>query len=519
MQVAPALSLRNISKSFGSVMANTNLCLEVAKGTIHGILGENGAGKSTAMKILYGMQEPDAGEIWIDGHRRKILSPMDAKALGIGMVHQHFMLSEDQSVLENIVLGHEPSYPELSFLPASLQILNLEAARIRLRQLIQDHGFDVPLDAAVSGLSVGILQRVEILKLLYNQAKILILDEPTAVLNAREVQIFFAQLRILAKAGATILIVTHKLRELLAVTDAISVFRAGQVIATLATKDTDADQLAALMIGKKIEPVRNNRMGVKAEKALLRIHQWPLKPRFSDKNGDQAFNLELFPGEILGLAGVEGNGQNELVELLRHPNLAANVSSEAGLELFGQDARAWNAAEVTAAGLGCIPADRHREAVLLDWTAIQNFLLGYQRQACFRLGPFIRWQTVAEATRKGMKSCDVQPLNPDLELKYFSGGNQQKFVIAREIYHRPKLLIAVHPTRGVDIGAIQLIHKTLLDLRAQGMAVLLISSELDEIIALSDRILVMENYRVTASFSGETCDETALGLAMSGGMG
>ncbi len=515
-EATPAVRMLGIRKAYGSCISNADVNLEVSRGTIHGILGENGAGKSTAMKILYGMVAADAGEIWIDGKKCHMRSPLEAKALGIGMVHQHFMLSEAHSVLENIILGMEPLYPSLGWLPEALQPLAMRTAREKLERLMNEHGLEVPLDASVDSLSVGTLQRVEILKLLYQETRILILDEPTAVLTPQEVDRFFIQLKHLAATGKTILIVTHKLRELLAVTDSISIFRAGSVIASVATSSIDADALAALMIGKKLDPVQNNSKQLREGKPLLSIQNWPLKKTRNPSFQHETFSLELHAGEILGIAGIEGNGQQELVELLRHPKQAPPAGTAARLELLGRDVTSWSAIQMTAAGVGYIPADRHKEAILLDQSATRNFVLGYQDHPSFRFGPFLRWGAIHQATVNGMKLFEVSPLQPDLPIKRFSGGNQQKIVVARALQHQPRLLIAVHPTRGVDVGAIQLIHKKLLELRSQGLAILLISSELDEILALADRILVMENYRVAARFTGNACNETALGLAMSG---
>lgn len=511
----PAVSLRALRLVIGSCVANASVSLDVAPGSIHGILGENGAGKSTAMKILSGMLRADSGEIRIDGIPRDIREPADAKALGIGMVHQHFMLSEAQTVLENIVLGREPGLPQC--LPQSLKLLDRDAAERRLQDLMQRYGLHVPLESPVSDLSVSMQQRVEILKLLYNDARILILDEPTAVLSPPEIERFFTQLKVLAREGRTILIVTHKLRELLAITDSISIFRAGTVIATVATQKSDADGLAALMIGKRIEPVRNSNPGRRSENPVVDIRGLELRmaAEAAAKAPGKPCDLTLYPGEILGLAGIEGNGQKELVAFLRNPR---QKKGQGRIQVSGQDASSWPATRMVEAGLACIPADRHREGLLLDRSATKNFVLGYQDHPAFSFGPFIRWPQVRQATLKGMADCAVQPANPDLPMRHFSGGNQQKLIFARETYHKPKILIAVHPTRGVDVGAIQLIHRQLLELRAQGVAVLLVSSELDEILALADRIVVMENFEIRASFAADECDETALGLAMSGAM-
>lgn len=507
----PLIKLRGIYKSYGDCISNADVNLDVWAGTIHGILGENGAGKSTAMKILYGLVEPDGGKIWIDGVEQRLKSPHDAKALGLGMLQQHFMLSEAQDVIDNIVLGQEPTHPFFSFLPLPLRVLNRDEARSRLEKLMGEHGLSVDLDARISDLSVGARQRVEILRLLYIDAKILILDEPTAVLTPQEVERFFLQLRALAAQGKTILIVTHKLKELMAITDTITIFRAGKTIATVTTKETDVDQLALLMIGSRLETAKNSYDIRLSDELALEVEGLELK-----KASNRRCSLTLRRGEILGIAGVEGNGQHELVEALRHPSEFLKHHEVKVLRFMNQDIRNWKTTQMVEAGLGCIPADRHEEGLLLARNAVQNFILGHQRQVGFRAGPFIRWSAVRRATEDGMASCAVVPKNLDLELARFSGGNQQKLIFAREIHHKPKLLIAFHPTRGVDIGAIHLIHKKLLELRAEGLAILLISSELDEILALSDRIAVLENFAIAKIFDGGACDETALGLAMTG---
>ncbi|MBC7658108.1 MAG: ABC transporter ATP-binding protein [Chitinophagaceae bacterium] len=508
-----AIEAVGLAKAYGTCISNADVSFKVLKGTIHGILGENGAGKSTAMKILYGLVKPDLGEIWIDGIKRSIHSPQDAKAIGIGMVHQHFMLSEAQTVLENIVLGNETTYIWARTIPEPLKPLNLDASRAAVLKIMAEHNLTVPLEAKIDDLSVGVRQRVEIIKLLYADAKILILDEPTAVLTPQEIQDFFKQLRILAKAGKTILIVTHKLRELLDVTDTISIFRAGRVIETVSTSVIDSDGLATLMIGRRLETIRNDHKGPTSSKPVLTIEDLHLSPA---PTAQQSCSLTLFPGEILGIAGIEGNGQAELVEALRHPREFLRGHAVKRFEFLGKDVRHWKTPEMVASGLGCIPADRHHEGLLLDRSAVQNFALGHENNPKFRSGPFLRWKQIRAATATGMDICQVNPRLPDLLLKDFSGGNQQKLIIAREIHDKPRLLIAFHPTRGIDVGAIELLHKKLLELRAEGMAIILISSELEEILALSDRIAVMENYRISRTFLGGRCDETELGLAMSG---
>jgi ABC-type uncharacterized transport system ATPase subunit len=511
------VELRGIRKTYGPVTANRDVNLTLRPGTIHGILGENGAGKSTAMKILYGLETPDAGEIWIDDRKAQLESPLDARALGIGMVHQHFVLADEHSVLENIILGQEPVSPFCQRLPGPLQRIDHETAKAKIQTLMSDHELTLPLETKAGELSLGERQRLELLKLLYGQARIIILDEPTAVLSPAEIDGFFDQIRRLAQQGCSVLIVTHKLRELLSLCDDITIFRQGMSIATVRASDVDADRLASLMIGQRYKPVRNDSPNVSQEKSFLKIEGLRLTHKKSAL-AHEGLTLSLAPGEILGIAGVDNNGQEELSQALRNPQLFLKSHACKTMVFDGHDMSRWSTEDVLAAQIGHIPADRHRQGLDLSKSARDNFALTLLHRKEFRWGPFIRWKKVSEACRLAMESCDVQPAMPDLLAGAFSGGNQQKLIFARETFAQPKLLIAMQVTRGVDIGAIQLLHQKLLDLRAQGTAILLISSELDEILALSDRIAVLENYRIVLEKKASECDETMLGLAMSGSL-
>ena len=513
---AIALRLQGIHKAYGPVRANRDVSLQLKKGSIHGILGENGAGKSTAMKIIYGMEEADGGAMWVDEQAVQFRSPLEAKALGIGMVHQHFMLADEHTVLENIILGQEPSFAFDRLAPKGLQRIDYKQARLEIEALMQAHHLELPLDSKAGDLSLGARQRLELLKLLFGKARIFILDEPTAVLSPAEVKGLFTQLRELAKKGCSILIVTHKLKELMDLCDEISILRQGTVTGTFQTARTNPDELAAAMIGERYKPIKNQKpRKVDREPILsiqgLQLHRGPA-------TREMRLDLQLAEGEILGLAGVDHNGQAELSEALRHPKEFLRQHACARLSFAGQDMRSWTTEEVMAAGIGHIPADRHREGLDLDKSASENFFLSHTRDRNFYFGPFIRWKKVREATEGAMKGCDVQPPLPDLKLHAFSGGNQQKLIFARETYRPLRLLIAMQVTRGVDIGAIQLLHRKLLELRDQGTAILLISSELDEILALSDRIAVLENYRIVSDKEAAAVDETYLGLAMSGSL-
>ncbi len=509
------VELKDLQKSYGSVQANRKVSLVVPPGTIHGILGENGAGKSTAMKMLYGLEEPDAGEIWVDEQRVRFRSPLDARALGIGMVHQHFVLADEHSVLENIILGQEPSTP--SIVPHALQRIDRLQARKKIEGLMQAHELALPLDAKAGELSLGSRQRLELLKLLYGEARIIILDEPTAVLSPSEIEGFFTQIRALAQKGCSVLIVTHKLRELLSLCDEITIFRQGTTLETVHAKDVDADQLASLMIGERYKPVRNLSPQSAQKQAILEIDGLQLSHKAS-AGQHEGLSLRIAPGEILGLAGVDNNGQEELSLALRDPKLFLKSHSCRSFHFEGCDIRSWTTHDILMAGIGHIPADRHREGLDLTKSARDNFALTHLDRAEFRWGPFVRWSAITKACEEAMRSCDVQPPIAKLPAGAFSGGNHQKLIFARETFHQPKLLIAMQVTRGVDIGAIQLLHQKLLALRAQGTAILLISSELDEILALSDRIAVLENYRIVLEREAKACDETLLGLAMSGSL-
>jgi simple sugar transport system ATP-binding protein len=513
--LAAIVEFTDISKHFGAVRANEQLSLKVRQGTIHGILGENGAGKSTAMKMLYGLFRPDSGEIKVDGSVRKFRSPLDAMKIGIGMVHQHFLLAKSLTALDNIILGNEPfhKWP----LPRFALSIDRTKARRDIETLMSAYGLSVPLDHPTIDLSVGEQQRIEILRLLYRKARILILDEPTAVLTPPEVDLFFKQLRKLASEGRTILIVTHKLRELMAITDEITIMRQGHSIATVTTSQTNKNELASLMVGRRVEMVHNDLTDQHGKKPLLTLNNLKLAPSFRNAGHASRLNLEVFPGEILGIAGVEGNGQSELVNAILHPLDYKGASHEKHMITFdGRNISRWHTRAVLDAGISAIAGDRHHQGLLLANDVTRNLALRWQRMAHFRWGPFLKWGRLQKAAEELLREWNVTPLNHELNLSSFSGGNQQKILVGREWATDPKLLIAVHPTRGVDIGAIQLIHSRLLELRKKGVTILLISSELDEIRALSDRIAVLENYRIVRSAEASAWDEMSLGLAMSG---
>ncbi len=502
---ALAIELVGISKSFGPVQANRDIHLPVRRGTIHGIVGENGAGKSTLMSILYGFYHADAGEIRINGKPTEIPDSQAAIAAGIGMVHQHFMLVEPFTVLENVILGAEDG---------ALLRPSLAKARAALTRLAKEYELQVDPDAIVGELSVGFQQRVEILKALYRHADILILDEPTGVLTPAEADHLFRILRSLRDEGKTIVLITHKLREIMAITDEVSVMRRGEMVRTLTTAETSPAELAELMVGRRV---------------LLRVDKKPAAPgeivlevrdlRLTDGHGVErlkSVSFDLRAGEILGIAGVAGNGQSELLEVL------AGIRAASGGTVRFKDkpldlGSITNADDRRDAGVAHVPEDRHRRGLVMKFQTWENACFGYQHRPEFA-GPMglMDHAAMREDARVKIEKFDIRPPDPDLKAANFSGGNQQKIVLAREIESDPDVLLVGQPTRGVDIGAIEFIHQQIVALRDAGKAVLLVSVELDEIQALSDRIIVMFDGAISGErVAGET-DERELGLLMAG---
>ena len=515
--MTPAIELRGLSKRFGDCVANADISLTVRAGAIHAVIGENGAGKSTAMKLLYGQYTPDTGEIVVKGVARRWRSPADAIAAGIGMVHQHFMLAGPHTALENVVLGAEPAKFR-GLWPRAFRPVDWSAARARLREISRQYGLEVNWDAPVESLPVGIQQRIEIVKLLYRNADILILDEPTAVLTPQETTELFANFRTLAAQGRTIIIITHKLREVRALASAVTVFRAGRVVAEVQAAEVSETELAQLMVGRAVTlevaaPPESARGPVVLEVRELRLAgaAGSARPRL------EAIDLEIREGEIVGVAGVEGNGQQELLDLLVRPqDFRGEWTGK--LRLFHADVTTLGTRALRERGLGVIPADRIREGLLLERPLTENFLLGFQRDSRFasRFGVLAPARARAAAAA-GMEEFDVRPRDPDAIAGRLSGGNQQKLIIARELSRRIRLLIAAQPTRGVDVGAIEFIHQKIFEARNSGVGVLLVSSELSEVMTLSDRIVVMYGGRIVASFARGEADEKTLGLWMAGG--
>jgi simple sugar transport system ATP-binding protein len=514
----PAVEFRRLSKAFHGVQANTDLSFQVKKGTIHAIIGENGAGKSTAMKMLYGTYQPDEGEIWIHGkiwggRAKPWNSPFDAIHCGIGMVHQHFMLSAPHTALDNILLGVETSHPVFSWLPHSLRPISRDQARIKLDRIADQYGLKVDWAAKVETLSVGIQQRIEILKLLYRDAEILILDEPTAVLTPQETTELFVQLRKLCQLGKTVIIITHKLKEVMSIADRVTVFRGGRVVGEREIAETSIEELATLMVGRKVKLQAETPPPPQAKEPVLEISEVTLKSRHGLKN----VSLQVKSGEIVGISGVEGNGQAELLQILLHPKDHASVMTGT-VKILGTNTARLSTEQVKELGVGVIPDDRLRDGLLLDRPVRDNFLLGLQRRRPFSRNGILSYKKLAKEVTRAIEEYDIRPPSLDARAGGLSGGNQQKIVIAREFKYSPKFLIASQPTRGVDVGAIEFIHKRILKAREEGSGVLLISSELDEILALSDRILVMFDGKILAEFKRGEVTEKALGLRMGGAL-
>jgi ABC-type uncharacterized transport system ATPase subunit len=501
---APAIELKGISKAFGPVQANKDISIRVMPGTIHGIIGENGAGKSTLMSILYGFYKADAGEIFINGQKTQIPDSQAAIAAGIGMVFQHFKLVQNFSVLENVILGVEDG---------AMLRPSLSKARGVLKHLAEDYELQVDPDTLIEDLSVGHQQRVEILKALYREAEILILDEPTGVLTPAEADHLFRILEGLRDQGKTIILITHKLREIMEITDTVSVMRRGEMTATVKTSETSPEHLAELMVGRKV---------------LLRVDKTPAKPgkpvleienlRHVDSSKVErlkGISLTVRAGEILGIAGVSGNGQSELLAVLGGVTSATGTVRVNGQEIDltgnysdGQSRR--------ARGIAHVPEDRQHEGLIMSFSAWENTIFGYHRDPAIQKGILMDNAAIITEAAAKMQRFDVRPPNPLLAARNFSGGNQQKIVLAREIERNPEVLLVGQPTRGVDIGAIEFIHQQIVALRDQGKAILLVSVELDEILSLSDRIAVMFDGQIMGERLPAETNQTELGLLMAG---
>lgn len=499
----PAVEMRRITKQFPGVLANDQVDFEVRAGEIHALVGENGAGKSTLMNILYGLIKPDSGEILVDGKPASLQGPRDAIRHGIGMVHQHFMLIPVFSVHENVVLGREPV--------RTLGLYDQAQARAEIRELTRAYGLALDPDARVSDLPVGLQQRVEIVKVLFRGAKILILDEPTGVLTPQESADLFRVLRDLVKAGKTIIFISHKLREVLEISDRITVMRRGKVVGHLQTKATSEQEIAHLMVGRDVL-LRVAKPEAKPGPVVLRVENLTA---LSDQGVPalRGITFDLRQGEILGIAGVEGNGQSELIEVL-----AGTRRATAGRILLGdREVGALGARKIRNSGVGHIPEDRRGAGLVLNYSVADNLVLGRQRSRRFSWhGIVLRLKAILEFARRLVTEFDIRTPSSGTAARALSGGNQQKIIVAREMSSQPKVLLAAQPTRGVDIGAIEFIHRRIVAQRDEGAAVLLVSAELDEIRSLSDRIAVIYEGQIVSIEPAET-PEDRLGLLMTGG--
>jgi simple sugar transport system ATP-binding protein len=503
MEERLAVEMRRITKRYPRVVANDRVDLEVREGEIHAIVGENGAGKSTLMKILYGLVAPDEGEILLGGRPLTSHRPSDAIRLGLGMVHQHFMLVDGLSVAENVVLGEEPLRNGV--------LLDEGAARERVGTLSREYGFELAPDERIENLSVGLEQRVEIVKVLYRGAKVLVLDEPTGVLTPQEVRELFAILRSLRESGKTIIFITHKLDEVIELADRVTVMRDGRVMGVVEASRTTKEELARMMVGRDVL-LRVSRAETVPGEVVLSVSGL----RAAGRKGTEVLagvDLEVRRGEILGIAGVQGNGQTELIEVLT----GLRRASAGRVTVSGVDATNRSPRAVRDLAVAHIPEDRQERGLVLEFTIAENLVLGRQRLAPYSRHGLLRLDVIADHARKLAREHDLRPGDPDVEASNLSGGNQQKLIVAREFDGSPVLLIAAQPTRGVDIGAIEFVHQSLLEMRDQGVAVLLVSAELSEILTLSDRIAVMYDGAVVATFDSSEANEETLGVYMTGG--
>ena len=500
--MAKAIELSGISKRFPGVVANDRVSLSVEAGEIHAICGENGAGKSTLMKILYGMLEPDEGEMAVDGKPVKFKSPSDAISLGIGMVHQHFMLADQLTVLENVILGSEPM--------KAFGLIDFANGRAHLAEVSKAYGLTVDPDELVEELAVGERQRVEIIKVLYRGARILILDEPTAVLVPQEVEELFRNLRDLKQAGSTILFIDHKLQEVLAIADTITVLRDGKTVATVKPADVTAADLAELMVGSELPSPETTASTVTKDVAIA-VRNVTVR-EVDDRVLVDDVSFEVHRGEILGIAGVEGNGQAELIDAL----VGTRPLASGSIWFKGEDAATWDVRRRREAGLAYVPQDRQREGLLLQAPLWENAALGHQTRPPFVRGIWFDRKGARARTEEIRREYDVRTPNIEVSAHALSGGNQQKLIVGREMASDPEVFIAAHPTRGIDVGAQAEVWEDLRRARAAGMATVLVSADLDELIGMSDTIVVMLRGKLVARLDPDTVTPRDLGSYMTG---
>ncbi|WZL75043.1 ABC transporter ATP-binding protein [Clostridiaceae bacterium 35-E11] len=495
--------MKNIVKKFGRFVANDRINLKIHKGEVHALLGENGAGKSTLMNILYGLYTPTEGEIFIKGKKTQIKNPNIAIENGIGMVHQHFMLIKPFTVAENIVLGLEPT--------EGFDKMNMKKAIDDVKVLSEKYGLYVDPKAKIEDISVGMQQRVEILKALYRGAEILILDEPTAVLTPQEIKELIEIMKNLTNQGKSIILITHKLKEIKAAADYCTIIRRGKKVDTVDVEEIDENQLAAMMVGREV-----NFIVEKEEKKALRTVLKIDNLFVEDNRGLEAvkgLNLEVCAGEILGIAGIDGNGQTEFIEALT----GLRKVKSGKITILDKEITNKVPREIFEAGISNIPEDRQKHGLVLDFSVAENLVLENYRKAPFSKGIKLIQEKINEFAEQLMEEFDVRPRDKTLKAKSLSGGNQQKVIIAREVTNNPELLIAAQPTRGLDVGAIEFVHKALVEQRNKNKAVLLVSFELDEIMSVSDRIAVIYEGRIVDVVDAKETDENVLGLMMAGG--
>ena len=499
--VSVAVELRHITKRFPGVIANKDVSLKVESGTVHALVGENGAGKSTVMKILYGMQSPDSGEILVNGQAVNFKNPNDAIAAGIGMVHQHFMLADNFTVLENIILGSEPKHGVT---------IDFKAARAKVIEMASQYGLEINPDVLVEELGVGARQRVEILKVLFRGARILIFDEPTAVLVPQEVDDLFKALEGLRAQGMAIIFISHKLDEVLRVADEVTVVRQGATVAQVKSKNVTSRDLAELMVGSEL-PQPNTQGHTKREEIVLNLSDVSVPTATGSRDLISHISFDLHAGEVVGIAGVEGNGQAELIEAIM------GLREYTGQIFFrGKSIDQMSVADHHDLGIGLIPEDRQRQALMMNSPLWENRILGHQRGKPVMRGFMVDKKATIASTQTIMEEFDVRAPGPQTLAAALSGGNQQKFIVGREMSKAPALLLASHPTRGVDVGAQAAIWEVLRQAREKGMAIVLISADLEELIGMSDRLLVMLRGSITAELNPATTTPEQLGSAMTG---
>ncbi len=497
----PQIEMKAITKRFGSLTANDHVDFSVQKGEIHSLLGENGAGKTTLMRILYGMTQADEGSIFLGGERVHITSPQDAINHGIAMVHQHFMLVDPMTVAENMVLGDEPRKGKR---------YDRAAAEAKVRELSEQYGLRIDPCVKVETLPVGSKQRLEILKALYREADILILDEPTAVLTRSEVDDLFAVLRNLRKAGKTIIIITHKLAETMELADRVTILNSGRIVATCETAATDANKLAELMVGRKVSFDEERRKGNFIGAPIVELQNVSCVKNKIQKLKD--VSLTLHEGEILGIAGVEGNGQTELVEVLN----GLLPLSQGSILVRGKAVTQATPRKMLDLKIGHIPEDRGKRGLIKEFSIQENLVLGYQHRACFSHKGILRLGKIREIAEQLSRDYAIKTQSCDIPAGALSGGNQQKVVVARVLYQDPDVIVAAQPTRGIDIGAIEYIHQKLIEMKQSGKGILLVSAELEEIMKLSDRVAVMYAGQIVAVDEPQNFDEYRLGALMTG---